>query len=168
MSNTVIRSLLMLQRIPRYPRTVTVRALNEALENEGLGVSRRTIQRDLEKLSGAFPLISEKAEGSNEYVWSWQPDAAGLELPAMSPNAALAFLVADELGRALLPNQLRRFLDEHRARARQVLAGTTSAPGLQSWAERIAIMPRGQRLLPAEPDERVMMVGGRPRRARAR
>ena len=42
----------MLRQIPRYPQTVTASNLKARLEAEGHEVAKRTVERDLQTLSG--------------------------------------------------------------------------------------------------------------------
>jgi len=73
MNDTLLRQLFILQQIPRAPRKVDTRTLARALEARGLRVTRRTLQRDVEKLSRAFPLVC--ADDTKPFGWSWRADA---------------------------------------------------------------------------------------------
>ncbi|MDD2558162.1 MAG: hypothetical protein PHH87_07715 [Desulfuromonas sp.] len=58
---TAIRYLHMLEAIPSYPRKISVNQLHEKLSKASAQaqVSKRTIQRDLIKLSRHFPLVCD-------------------------------------------------------------------------------------------------------------
>jgi len=60
---TLYRQWVMLSRIPRYPRKITVPELKNILEGEGYTVNTRTVQRDLNKLSTSFPLSKSSVSG---------------------------------------------------------------------------------------------------------
>ena len=72
MQDTFHRYLVMLMLIPRYPASISTERLKEKLEQFSFDISLRSIQRDLNKLSVRFPLVSneEKQQG-----WSWKEDA---------------------------------------------------------------------------------------------
>ncbi len=174
---TIYRYLVMLQAIPREPAAIGVRALRDRLGEDGLQVSLRTIQRDLRQLEGlpAFPLIS-RGEGK-AVRWSWEQEAAALELPAMGPKQALAFRLAEEHLGALLPPTTLELLASHFQRARQVLQQAWGTPAA-AWAQKVRIIGRGPALAPpaikpdvhlavsrALFDERQLIVTYRPRNA---
>ena len=60
MSDTLLRSLQMLQLIPRSPRKIETTKIREFLKEYGFDVSVRTVQRDLIKMSSIFPLVSDE------------------------------------------------------------------------------------------------------------
>ncbi|MEA5444599.1 WYL domain-containing protein [Gammaproteobacteria bacterium AB-CW1] len=150
MSETSIRYVRMLEQVARWPRRVSCRELREKLAAEGFDVSKRTVERDLDKLSRWFPIVSD---GASPQGWSWSREARGFELPAMSPATALAFLLLNEFSRPLLPNNMQSFLDEHLTRAREILEQTEkNQPGMSHWSELVAVVPRSQLLLPPKGD----------------
>lgn len=52
--STSYRYLLLLRMIPRYPRKIDTATIAALLERDGITIHRRSIQRDLEKLSQSF------------------------------------------------------------------------------------------------------------------
>ncbi len=62
----------MLRLIPRAPRKIDTATLQAALRAEGYVVDRRSIQRDLHKLSTVFPIVCDDAH--KPYGWSWMRD----------------------------------------------------------------------------------------------
>ena len=73
MSQTLIRQHLMLQCIPREPRKIDASSIQDVLDEQGLNISLRTIQRDLIELSRVFPLLSD--DRTKPFGWSWQRNA---------------------------------------------------------------------------------------------
>jgi len=67
--DTVLRHWIMLQLIPKYPRKIDVGALCDRMNDfdPEVKVSRRTVERDLVKLSCVFGLISD---GYRPQGWS--------------------------------------------------------------------------------------------------
>ncbi|MCB1745283.1 MAG: WYL domain-containing protein, partial [Gammaproteobacteria bacterium] len=53
---TLARQWEMLRAVPRAPRKITTAELEVHLKDRGYGISRRSIERDLQKLSAWFPL----------------------------------------------------------------------------------------------------------------
>lgn len=66
---TMLRNFLMLQELPVYPRKISTSELKARLQSVGFETTIRTIQRDLNKLSGVFPLLTDNAKPQG---WSWQ------------------------------------------------------------------------------------------------
>ena len=137
---TLYRQWVMLTRIPRHPRKITVPALKSILLGEGYTVDTRTIQRDLNKLSISFPLSSD-TEGRKNY-WYWIPEAAIQDLPGMDPVTALAFEMAESYLKPLLPRATLDLLQPYFHRARKVL-NAQSDTLLRKWPEKVAVIERG-------------------------
>ena len=58
--DTLLRHWHMLRLLPRHPRKISTADIETKLESSGFPTSRRTIQRDLDKLSAEFPLVSDE------------------------------------------------------------------------------------------------------------
>ncbi|MBC7944090.1 MAG: hypothetical protein H7X91_02215 [Burkholderiales bacterium] len=84
MNDTLLRQWM----IPRLPRKIDTLTLQSKLEQQDYRIDVRTIQRDLNKLSRALPLIGDEARPQG---WSWRADAKALDVPALDPQEALAF-----------------------------------------------------------------------------
>ncbi len=83
------RYVTILQCIPPYPRYITTKELLEQLEQRGLYLTQRSIQRDLsERLSVYFPIMCD--ESTRPFRWSldrhYQCD---VPLPAMARMSSL-------------------------------------------------------------------------------
>jgi hypothetical protein len=70
MSDAFFRYLLLLREIPTAPKHIDTATLARRLDDRGIRVTRRTIQRDLERLSSLLPLKCSNA--SKPYRWAWQ------------------------------------------------------------------------------------------------
>ncbi len=75
----------MLKMIPRFQGAAEIKKAEEKLYDQDFKVSRRSIQRDLNKLSVQFPLIPEAKEGSRTNPWSWAEESNLIDIPEMSP-----------------------------------------------------------------------------------
>ncbi len=145
MSDTVLRHWMMLRHLPRYPRKIDAATLADVLANAGYEVSRRSIERDLVKLSSVFPVTCD--DQHKPYGWSWMSTAAAFDLPAVDVHSALAFRMAAEHLRALLPEVTRGYLEPHFLRAQAVL-DSQDHNALSHWPDKVRVVPPGQPLLP--------------------
>ncbi len=143
--DTLLRQWSMLRKVPRYPGSVGTRELKDKLEEEGFRVDIRTIQRDLEKLSGPFPLASE--EQGKAFRWQWAEDGQVMDIPGMEPPAALAFRLAEEYLTPLLPQATLKHLEPHFQRAKEVL-GPSRGRRLGLWPDKVRMTARGPILRP--------------------
>jgi len=153
MPETTLRYLAMLNRIPVHPAKISAPGLRDALADTGFAVTLRTVQRDLQRLSALFPLTSD--EPAKPVGWSWA--GAVVDLPAMAPHTALAFVLAGRFLEPLLPRATLAYLIPHMKRAEAVLDGLGGS-GLGHWPGKVRVLPRGQRLLPARVEPRVQEV----------
>jgi predicted DNA-binding transcriptional regulator YafY len=153
MPETLLRQWLMLRSIPRAPRRISTAMLEEKLADQGFEIDRRSIQRDMHKLSSFFPLVCD--DSTKPYGWSWSRDAVPFDLPGMGLHTALAFQLASEYLEHLLPHSTRRYLDPHFRHARSVLDGLQGGE-LASWPRKVRVIPPGQRLHPPEVDEVIL------------
>ena len=144
MTDTLLRQWVMLRQIPRHPRKITVRALRAQLLEQGYGVTERTIQRDLLRLSGAlFGLLLD--DRSRPHGWSWDRRAAQLDIPGMEPQTALAFKLAEHFSGQLMAPATLNALAPYFQRAGAVLADMDSP--VSAWPEKIQTVTRGQTLI---------------------
>lgn len=148
----LVRSLVLLGLIPRYPKSASVQELKTALEQRGFSVTARTLQRDLgEKLSTRFPLISQN--DGQTLRWSFDSQAQ-ITLPATDTAAALAMNLAEGHLKHLLPPGVLALLEPQFATARNHLQSLQHNP-LTRWAQRVRSLPNGKSLLPASVDGQV-------------
>lgn len=110
--------------------------LERLLGEQGLALSRRSIQRELVALSSTFPLVCDSA--SKPFGWSWARDAAPFDLPAMDPRTALTLVLVRQHLAPLLPRSTLKALEPHLKRAEQLLAGLGT---LGRWPERLRVLP---------------------------
>ena len=136
------RQWLMLQRLPRGNWVGTVE-LQKALQQDGIDVNLRTIQRDLVALADFFPL---EHNGESPQGWRWQSNAPATQLPHMTSSQALTFMMVEQHLHLLMPpsvlNDLRPWFDNAR---QQVQQGTSPA---HHWTDKIRIVPPTQPLIP--------------------
>ena len=144
MSDTLLRQWELLRAIPRAPRKIDVTALMTKLESAGYKTTKRSIQRDLNLLSGVFPLICD--DRSQTYGWSWSGDAPTFDLPAMDGPTALTVRLIEQFIPTLLPPTIRDLLAPQFARARAVL-GANPDNTLRQWTDCVRVVPREMPML---------------------
>lgn len=140
--DTLLRHWHMLRCIPRHPRKISTAELEASLDAAGYPTSRRTIQRDLDKLSSEFPLM---CDGNRPSGWSWQADAEIFDVPGMDTAAALTFHMVDAYLARLLPKGCLAALAPHLRRA-DTLLQQMEGGGLKSWPDKVRIVQRTQAL----------------------
>lgn len=152
--STLERHWCLLRHIPAAPRYTTVSRLRERLEADGHRVTRRTVERDLAALaaSPSFPLVCER-HGRTDH-WQWMADARTLEIPGMSPAAALAFHLGREYLAPLLPPATLDLLAPWFDRAEAVLSDHARTR-LGRWPDRVRVLERGPHLRPPAVDPHV-------------
>jgi len=144
--DTLHRQLTLLRLIPEYPRYTSSQTLHEKLHERGFQVDLRTVQRDLNRLSTPFALISQEKSGRNE--WSHAKDAP-LDLRDMEPSTALALYLAESHLKSLLPQSVLDLLSPQFSKARNYL-DELDQNDLAHWARRVRAHPNGKALLPAQ------------------
>ena len=144
-NDLLLRQWMMLRMIPRFPRKVTARDIMERLASEGFRVTKRTIERDLQGISAAFPLVSDERE--KPYGWSWAKDAPSFDLPGLSQSEALVFKLAQQYLVKLMPSSMLSQLAPYFAAADKSLNEAFHGSQLSKWQDKIAVAFPGQPLL---------------------
>jgi predicted DNA-binding transcriptional regulator YafY len=149
--DTLLRLFSLLRLIPEYPRYTTAPTLHEKLRERGFSVDLRTVQRDLQRLSGPFSLLDEDEGGRKQ--WSHSKNAP-LDLRDMEPATALALYLAEGHLKNLLPQNVLDLLGPQFNKARNYL-GELEQNHFSQWARSVRALPNGKALLPAEIDKTV-------------
>ena len=142
---TILRHWHMLRHIPRYPLKITARILKEKLEADGFIITKRTVERDLNDLSLAFPLAQDDRE--KPYGWSWQKDAPSFDLPGLDNNEALTMVMVEQHLINLLPASTVKVLEPYFTSANKQLTATIKANQVKSWLDKVRTVQPTQSLL---------------------
>jgi len=153
MSDTLMRQWQMLRLIPRHPSKVSTTQLIHSLADAGFKVTSRTLQRDLVKLSEIYPLLSD--ERSKPFGWSWRSGAAVMDIPGMDSHTALAYWLADQHLKPLLPKTTLNKLQAHFDTATDVLNRIPTDKGTPAWRNKVRVLHRGPNLKAPVIDEDV-------------
>lgn len=145
--STSYRHWILLRMIPRYPRKIDTATIESLMERQGIVIHRRSIQRDLEKLSEIFPLSCDDRD--KPFGWSWSADAPAFDIPTMSPPVALTCRMVCEFMSGMFPKDIFRQLAPHFRQAEAVLDQTDKAT-LKNWPDKVRAVSRTQPLLPPD------------------
>lgn len=140
-SNSLYRQWQILSRLSTG-KWMGTRELQETLEREGIEISLRTIQRDLNQISQRFPIESNKAVPQG---WRWRSDAPIQSLPHMTSSQAVTFMMVEEHLKHLLPPSLIDEMNPWFDLARRSLSTQNN---VRQWINRVRIVPANQPLIP--------------------
>ena len=146
MSDSLLRKIRILQRLPRWPKSAGTQEIRRYLESLGLETSLRNVQRDLIDLSCDFPLLYD--EDPQGHRWYWDKNADLVQLPGMDTDLALTFTLVERYLKTLLPPGVLDKLNPHFQSAQNTL-NRLPKRGARAWKNKVAILPRNQKLLPA-------------------
>lgn len=139
---TSMRLLHLLQALPGPGRRRPVQELMRELQTQGYEVTVRMVQRDLEKLQAAGMVHSDGRKPAG-----WSRGSKGLGLQLRDPTEALALEILARHARHLLPPSVAERLRDRFEEARRTL-GIHPGSDIARWAERIAVVPLSQPLIP--------------------
>ena len=148
--DTMGRQWALLRMLPRYPQKLEASVARERLAGDGFEVTKRTVERDLQWLSGIFPIRLDDRE--KPYGWSWAKNAPVLDVPRLTASQALAFAMLEQQVAPLLPKGVIADLKAYFDNARQVLGSMPRARGVPAWSEKVRVVQPAQTLLPPAVD----------------
>ena len=140
-SNSLYRQWQILSRLSTG-KWMGTRELQETLIREGIDISLRTIQRDLNQISQRFPIESSKTSPQG---WRWRSDAPIQSLPHMTSSQAVTFMMVEEHLKHLLPPSLIDEMSPWFDLARRSLSTQNN---VRQWVNRVRIVPATQPLIP--------------------
>jgi predicted DNA-binding transcriptional regulator YafY len=144
MADPLLRQWEMLKLIPRERKT-TVKELQDKLEGLGYSVNRRTLERDLDRLS--IPFAIEADTRSKPYGWRYALNMHPANIPGFTSSEALTMVLLETYLKTLLPVAIADNLASHFSAARHSLSVEHSDSKLQSWLKKVKVLSPGQHLL---------------------
>ena len=144
MSDPLLRQWEMLKLIPRERKT-TVTELKDKLEGLGYSVTRRTLERDLDRLS--IPLAIEADTRSKPYGWRYALNMHPANIPGLTSSEALTLVLLETYLKTLLPVAIADNLAGHFAAAKHAFSVEHSDSKLQNWLKKVKVLSPGQQLL---------------------
>ncbi|WP_120430303.1 helix-turn-helix transcriptional regulator [Acinetobacter baylyi] len=145
-SNSLYRQWHILSRLSTG-KWMGTRELQEILEREGIDISLRTIQRDLNQIAQRFPIESNKTVPQG---WRWRADAPLQSLPHMTSSQAVTFMMVEQHLKHLLPPSLIDEMNPWFDLARRSLSTQNN---VRQWINRVRIVPASQPLIPPTVDK---------------
>ncbi len=157
MNDTLMRQWAMLRAIPRYPRRVDAPTIHARLRDQGMVVSLRTVQRDLNMLATTFPLDSDESKPQG---WCWREGAGQLEIPSMDAHAALTFSLVEQYMQNLLPRSTLSHMAPWFDAAQGVASSQAST--VTKWRDKLRVIPHTLNKIPApiDPDIQATIYNG--------
>ena len=152
MADPLLRQWEMLKLIPRERKT-TVKELQGKLEGLGYSINRRTVERDLDRLS--IPFTLEVDTRSKPYGWRYALNMHPANIPGLTSSEALTLVLLETYLKTLLPVAIADNLAGHFSAARHSLSEEHSDSKLQSWLKKVRVLSPGQHLLAPSIDPRI-------------
>ncbi len=150
--DALVRHWHLLRMIPRHPSRISTDDIKRRLENLRHYTTLRTIQRDLVKLSGIFPLFCDDHRPAG---WSWRREGEMMHLPPMDQMTALSFKMVQDFLTRLLPPACVTSLAPHFAEADRVLT-REAAGALPAWPRKVTMVQRAMPLRKPAIEETVL------------
>jgi predicted DNA-binding transcriptional regulator YafY len=140
--STTLRHLEMLRKIPLSPgKPITTIALHQHLTDEGFNVSKRTVERDLVKLTDIGGLYSEDtAEGCG---WGCIQNNAS-KFKGIQPTEALMLILSEKLLSKAMPSGYTLRAEARIADAKCTL---NSDNAFSKWQEKLQVISEGYPLI---------------------
>lgn len=113
-------------------------------------ISERSIQRDLQDLSRMFPLVVD--DRAKPYGWSWVKDAKCFDLPGLTIDEALAWVMTEQHLSQMLPTSAIDHLHPYFKAAHQRLNDEPSPQLGRSWLNKVRTVLPNQPLLSPQID----------------
>lgn len=131
---------------------VGTRELFDILQRDGIDISLRTIQRDLNQISQRFPIENNKETPQG---WRWRADAPLQSLPHMTNSQAVTFMMVEEHLKHLLPPSLIEEMNPWFDLAKRSLSTQSH---VRQWVDRVRIVPSSQPLIPPLVERKAQQV----------
>ena len=140
----------MLRAIPRHPKRIDAPTIHARLAGNGMVVSLRTVQRDLNSLASAFPLDYDESKPQG---WCWRQGAGQLEIPSMDAHAALTFNLVEQYMQNLLPRSTLSHMAPWFEAAQGVVSSQAST--VTKWRDKLRVVPHSLNKIPAPIDTEI-------------
>ncbi|HQV42144.1 MAG: WYL domain-containing protein [Moraxellaceae bacterium] len=157
-ARVVERMTDMMSLLPRAPVWMSTAQVHERLKVLGYEVDRRTVARDLKKLSLSFKFecqgaVDEEEDGgarkARSYAWRWPAKSKSIFSSGMTEIEALTLTMVRDHLNALLPPMVTEALATQFIRAEERLkkAPGMAGKGLRSWSRAVHVVQSTQPLL---------------------
>lgn len=143
--DVIARQWEMLKLLPSRGTGLSAGQLTQSLIDLGYPVDKRTVERDLRKLTTLFPIIVD--ERSKPYGWRWA-DHARVDLPGIDVGEALSLALIEQYLKPALPATMVRALTSRFRQAADKLAALGASNRSSRWLQKIKVVAPSLHLLP--------------------
>lgn len=146
MFEDVVTMIRILSLIPQ-DRWTTVAEIHQELEDRGVEIHRRTLQRYLKTIrdhSDVFPIHVETS--GKPYGFCWDPQSAGFHLPQLGVEQMLLLRIAEERLQSHLPPQAITPIRPLLRSARRVIKYDDETEG--TWLRKVKVLEDAQSFQP--------------------
>lgn len=144
-NDTLRRLLFIVSRIPSKAHPLNAADLHSKVVEAGYTCTLRTTQRDLKMLSDQFQIDVD--EDGKELFYSWNVNAKGMTIPALTPHDSLLLTLAQKHLENLLPARVMNSMKSFFLAAEQNL-DATRAQRDKGWLAKVRVVSATQPLLP--------------------
>jgi len=153
--DTIDRQWRIVRAIPVAPRRMTTTELHRILIDAGhVGLTPRTVQRDVEALQELFPIRADRR--SKPYGWYWSGGGHPDSQPRLSDAQAVAFFMLEQQA-GQLPPAVERHLRPYFVEARGILAQDPARP-FARWPQLVRTLASRRPGRPPSVPESVMQA----------
>lgn len=143
--DVIARQWEMLKLLPARGTGSSAGQLTQALIDLGYAVDKRTVERDLRKLTTLFPIVVD--ERSKPYGWRWA-DHARVDMPGVDVGEALSLALIEQYLKPALPANMVRVLTNRFRQAADKLAALGPSNRSSRWLRKIKVVAPALHLLP--------------------
>ena len=140
-------TLAMLDMIPKVGK-ISASEIHARLQTMGFERDLRSIQRQLEAISGQFAI--ERDDSSKPYGYKWGREAKGISIPGLTLQESLLLTMAEKHLRNLLPPSLKHALDGFFNQARFNLNAVSDQKLERRWLGKVRVVSPSVALLPPD------------------
>jgi predicted DNA-binding transcriptional regulator YafY len=135
----VARQWQILQIVPVRPPGISARQIVGLLEDAGISVSKRTVERDLNELSLVFDLCNETKSNDGTQGWYFATNRVPT-IGSIDHLDAVLLVLAGEVLDQMLPTAAYGVINSRIEKARDKLKGMRKVP-LSNWVEKVRYVP---------------------------
>jgi predicted DNA-binding transcriptional regulator YafY len=144
MHDTFFRYIEMLKMLRRDTK-ISASEIHGRLANMDFVTTKRTVERDLQKLSALFPIESD--ERNRPFGWRYANDANINLMPGLSESEALSFLLLKQFSSQFLPTSIIENLEPYFRAAQHKFSLEVSKSTIKTWPNKVRTVEPSQPLL---------------------
>ncbi len=139
-TETIVRHWQLLKLLPSEPWAISVAELRDRLADQGIVVSRRTVERDLLKLAIDARMPIRQGETDGAQCWMWMQDGASKFRPNPPISEAALLVLASQFMAGRVP---RLFIEAFRPTVKASELSLSALPGAlgKRWASKLHAVP---------------------------